>query len=51
MPMIKKWSRAIAKKLGWRIDHAREFVISLLTEVNDHDMVSAIMILIEREEK
>ena len=51
MPMIKKWSRVIAKKLGWRIDHAREFVISLLTEVNDHDMVSQIMFLIEVEEK
>ena len=51
MSMIKKWSRIIAKKLGWRIDHAREFVISLLTEVNDHDMVSQIMFLIESEEK
>ena len=51
MPMNKKWSRVIAKKLGWRIDHAREFAVSLLTEVNDHDMVSQIMFLIESEEK
>ena len=51
MSMIKKWSRTIAKKLGWRIDHAREFAVSLLTEVNDHDMVSQIMFLIEVEEK
>ena len=51
MPMIKRWSRLIAKKLGWRIDHAREFALSLLTEVNDHDMVSQIMSLIEKEKE
>ena len=51
MPMIKNWARLIAKKLGWRVDYAREFVVSLLTEVNDHDMVSQIMFLIEVEEK
>ena len=51
MSMSKKWSRLIAKKLGGRSDHAREFAVSLLTEVNDHDMVSQIMFLIESEEK
>ena len=49
--MIRKWARLIAKKLGWRVDHARQFAVALLTEVNDHDMVSQIMFLIEVEEK
>ena len=51
MSMIKKWARVIAKTLGWRIDHAREFAVSLLTEVNDHDMVSQIMFFIEAEKE
>ena len=51
MPMIKNWARLIAKKLGWRVDYAREFVVSLLTEVNDHDMVSHIMFFIEAEKE
>ena len=49
--MIKEWSRHIAKKLGWRVDHARDFAVSLLTEVNDHDMVSHIMFFIEAEKE
>ena len=49
--MIRKWARLIAKKLVWRVDHARQFAVALLTEVNDHDMVSQIMFLIEVEEK
>ena len=51
MSMIKEWSRHIAKKLGWRVDHARDFAVSLLTEVNDHDMVSHIMFFIEAEKE
>ena len=49
--MIRKWARLIAKKLGWRVDHARQFAVALLTEVNDHDMVSQILFLMEKEEK
>ena len=49
--MIKEWSIFIAKKLGWQIDKAREFAISLLTEVNDHTLASAIMTIIEEERK
>ncbi len=49
--MIKKWSRLIAKKLGWRIDNAKELALSLQTEINDHDMVSQIKSLIEKEKE
>ena len=49
--MIKEWSRFIARKLGWQIDKAREFAVSLLTEVNDHTLASAIRTIIEEERK
>ena len=49
--MIKEWSRFIARKLGWRVDKARDFAISLLTEVNDHTLASAIITIIEEERK
>lgn len=49
--MIKKWSRVIASKLGWRVDKARDFAISLLTEVNDHTLAAAIRTIIEEERK
>ena len=49
--MIKEWSRFIARKLGWRVDKARDFAVSLLTEVNDHTLAAAIMTIIEEEGK
>jgi len=47
--MTKKWARIIAKKLGWRLDHAREFAVALLTEVNDHEVASELLDIIERK--
>tara|TARA_R110002051_G_scaffold258037_2_gene317077 strand:- start:884 stop:1030 length:147 start_codon:yes stop_codon:yes gene_type:complete len=47
--MIRKWARLIAKKLGWRVDHARDFALVLLTEVNDHEVASELLDVIERK--
>jgi len=47
--MIRNFSRLIAKKLGWRVDHARKFAVALLTEVNDHETASELLDIIERK--
>ena len=47
--MIRKWVRIIAKKLGWRVNHARDFAVALLIEVNDHQTASELLDIIERK--
>ena len=39
----------IAKKLGWRVNHARDFAVALLIEVNDHQTASELLDIIERK--
>jgi|TARA_R110002124_G_scaffold178398_1_gene346280 hypothetical protein len=47
--MIRKWARLVAKKIGWRVDRARDFAVALLTEVNDHQTASELLDIIERK--